>query len=384
MCPATSGNTQSRIAALNKIDTLWDELENPEVTRGFINRQVEETHKLLEVGRDMVFPVSAQKGLIGKVRKSEELVARSGLPALEANLSTIAVRNRQNVICGKIANEIGLVVRESRDLIRNKMDARLAEFKEIHELESKSTDMIDGMAEKLLKQKQTYDEEVESFEVTRRLLSKQVKKMVGILSISRFDELIANTRYSMRNSWTTPGLRRGMETFFGGTLADLKKVYEQSEEIRQLVDQIYERFHGEFGLHMQRPARFSAQTFMQQYKDLHNEADAFRTSTALVMTEQHFVVKKFFIVLVSRARMIFEECNGATRNWARAVLMPIYSQIKGHKKLLDRRLKNLDKLSNNRTELLARKEKIVTELRSLQEQAQFINGILKSIQRPAN
>jgi len=50
----------------------------------------------------------------------------------------------------------------------------------------------------------------------------------------------------------------------------------------------------------------------------------------------------------------------------------------------DRRLKNLDKLSNNRTELLARKEKIVTELRSLQEQAQFINGILKSIQRPAN
>lgn len=384
VCPATRSNPQSRIAALNKIDTLWDELETPEVTAGFIERQVEETHKLLEIDRGMVFPVSAQKGLIGKIRKSDALVQKSGLPSLENTLSTIAVRNRQNMISAKIADEIGVVVRESRNVIRGRLNALLTEFNEIVALENKSTDVIDGSAVRLKRQIKLYDEQVQSFEVTRKLLSRQVKRMVGVMSISRFDELIAKTRLSMRNSWTTAGMKHGMHTFFSGTLADLNKVDAQSEEIRKLVEQIYERFHGEFGLPIARPDRFSTRTYMDQYKDLYDEADAFRSSATLVLTEQHFVVKKFFIVLVSRARMIFEGCDSAIRAWARAVLTPIYKQIKGHKKLLDRRLENLEKLRENRDSLHSRKEKIHAELKVLHEQARFIDGILTAIRNPGS
>ena len=383
VCPATSSDPESRIAALNKIDTLWDELESPEVSRGFIDRQILETHKLLGIERAMVFPVSAQKGLIGKIRGSEELVERSGLPALENTLSTIAVQNRQSIISAKIADEIGQVVRESRALIQGRLEALLTEFKEIVDLENKSTEVIDGLATRLRKQKRIYDQEVRSFDVTRRLLSDQVKKMVGILSITRFDELIAKTRYSMRNSWTTAGLRRGMQTFFGGTLADLKKVDAQSEEIRRLVDQIYHRFHGEYGLPIPRPDRFSTQVFIKQYGNLFDEAEAFRTSAAMLVTEQHFVVKKFFIVLVSRARMIFEECNRATRDWAKSVLTPIYRQIKGHEKLIDRRLENLESLRINRESLKERKLKIHAELKSLHEQTRYIDGILAAIRKPS-
>lgn len=382
VCPATSSDPDSRIAALNKIDTLWDELESPKITQGFIERQIRETHKLLGIDPGRVFPVSAQKGLIGKVRGSAELVERSGLPALEYTLSTIAIQNRQNMISAKIADEIGQVVRRSRGLIQARLESLLTEFKEIVDLENKSTEVIDGTATRLREQKKIYDQEVQSFDVTRRLLSNQVKKMVGVLSISRFDELIAKTRYSMRNSWTTPGLRRGMQTFFGGTLADLKKVDAQSEEICKLVEQIYDRFHGEFGLAIPRPDRFSTQISMEQYGNLYEEAEAFRTSAAMVITEQHFVVKKFFIVLVSRARLIFEECNGATRDWAKGVLTPIYNKIKGHKTLIDRRLENLESLRYNMDSLQKRKLVIHTELKSLHVQARYIDGILSAIRKP--
>jgi hypothetical protein len=121
---------------------------------------------------------------------------------------------------------------------------------------------------------------------------------------------------------------------------------------------------------------------MNQYKALHEEAESFRTSATVVITEQHFVVKKFFIVLVSRARMIFEDCNGVTRNWAKAVLTPIYKQIKGHKKLIDQRLENLEKLRTSRDSLQTRKQTIHAELKNLREQAIFIDGILAAIKKP--
>ncbi len=384
VCPATGRNPENRLAALNKVDTLWDELESPDRTQGFIDRQVERTHKMLQISRDKVFPVSARKGLIGKIRKGDELVARSGLRALERTLSTIAVKNRQKMICEKVASEIGLVVQESEELIRYKIENLETELEELRQLDNKSVDLIDEMSTKLRKQKNTYDAEVQSFNVTRRLLSEQVRKMTSLLSMTRFDQLIAKTRYAMNNSWTTPGVRQGMETFFGGTFADLKRVEARSEKIRRLVEQIYNRFHGEYGLPIHKPVRFSTKPFMRQYQSLHEEAEAFRTSKAMMMSEQYFVVKKFFIVLVSRARVIFEDCNGATRYWAKAVLMPIYKGIREHKDLIDRRLDNLDKLRNNHAALRQREQKIVTELKNLHKQAKFIDSILASIQQSAS
>ena len=239
--------------------------------------------------------------------------------------------------------------------------------------------MIDDMTVKLKKQGEDYDREVESFHVTRRLLSDQTKKLLGLLSITHFDELIANTRLVMRNSWTTPGLSRGMQTFFSGTFSDLRRVEAQTEEIRTLVEKIYTRFHRVHGLPKMQPARFSAMAFMIQYRNLYREAESFRNSPSMMITEQHFVVKKFFITMVSRARVIFMECNRSVHNWAKAVLIPIYSQIEEHKTTIDRRLDNLDRLRGNHATLDERKGDIKKVLGDLNRQATLIDGIITNI-----
>ena len=381
VCPATGRNPENRLAALNKIDTLWDDLDSPDLVKGFIDRQVEETHKLLQIRREMVFPVSAQKGLVGKIQNGDELLAKSGLPELEQILSTIAIENRQRMICEKVASKIGMVVKESRELIREKIELLQTEIEELHLLDNKSVDLIDEMSAKLMKQKEMYDAEVKSFQVTRRLLSDQIRQLTSLLSMTRFDELIARTRYAMHNSWTTPGMKQGMETFFGGTYEDLKQVEAKSEDIRRLVEKIYDRFHGEFGLPIHKPVRFSTKTFMRQYQSLYDEAEAFRTSKAMMMTEQYFVVKKFFIVLVSRARVIFQDCNGATKYWSKAVLTPIQKEIKAHKEFIDRRLENLTNLRGNHASLRKREKNIVDELKNLRKQEKYIEKILENIEK---
>ena len=379
VCTATRQNPEGRIAALNKIDTLRDELQDTEVIEGFINRQAEETRRLLKIDRNRVFPVSARNGLIGKIRKSEELVSNSGLLDLEKKLSEYVVYYKQKVICEKISNEIGTIVQSSRELINIKIDSLRTELREIHDLQGRSGEVIDDMTVKLKKQGEDYDREVESFHVTRRLLSDQTKKLLGLLSITHFDELIANTRLVMRNSWTTPGLSRGMQTFFSGTFSDLRRVEAQTEEIRTLVEKIYTRFHRVHGLPKMQPARFSAMAFMIQYRNLYREAESFRNSPSMMVTEQHFVVKKFFITMVSRARVIFMECNRSVHNWAKAVLIPIYSQIEEHKTTIDRRLGNLDRLRGNYASLGDRKGDIEKVLGDLNRQATLIDGIITNI-----
>ena len=323
--------------------------------------------------------MSARNGLIGKIRKNAELVSDSGLLDLENKLSEYVVFYKQKTICKKISNEIGVIVQSSRELINTKIGSLQAELEEIHDLQGRSGEVIHDMKTKLKKHRKDYYKEVESFHVTRRLLSSQTKKLLGLLNITRFDKLITDTRLVMRNSWTTPGLSRGMQTFFAGTFSDLRRVEAQTKEIHTLVEKIYTHFNRVYGLPKMQPAIFSAIPFMIQYKDLYREAESFRNSPSMMMTEQHFVMKKFFITLVSRARVIFMECSRSVHNWAKAVLIPIHTQIEEHKTTINRRLGNLDRLRGNYVSLSERKDDIGKVLRDLHRQGALIDGIIANI-----
>ncbi len=383
VCVATREHVKTRIAALNKIDTLWDELKSEDSIAQFIERQAEETRRLLNIEREMVFPVSAQKGLLGKIRSDNKLVRRSGLPQLENKLSQDIIVCKQRLIRDKIVNEIGSVVEASRDVVLSKRDAKRRELAEIASLRGKSGDVIDDMTHKLRKHKTIYAKEVQSFQVTRRVLADQVKSMLHYLSMGRFDQMVTDTRSVMQNSWTTQGLRRGISSFFLSTARNLGKVESQSRKICELVEEIYDRFHTEHGLPRMQPVRFSVEPYLRQFANLRREAEEFRNSPALVMTEQHFVVKKFFITMVSRARNIFHDCNNAARNWTKAVLTPIYSQIQEHKIMIDRRLENLQKIRSNHASLGERVESIERELRELEEKSEVMENILNSLREAA-
>ena len=379
VCVATHANSKARIVALNKIDTLWDDLHSDDEVISLIEAQTSETANLLELEREMVFPVSAQKGLLGKIRSDGTLVSRSGLPPLETKLSEDIVVCKQRLIRDKIVNEIGSVVESSRDVVRVKLEGMSKELAEINRLRGQSKDVIEDMTEKLRKHKEIYEKEIQSFQITRRVLADQIKSLLNQLSMNRFDNMVMETRDAMRNSWTTPGLRAGMSTFFKSTARTLAKVEARSQKICELVDDIYDRFHTEHGLPRLQPVRFSVENYIRQFASLRREAEEFRNSPSMLVTEQHFVIKKFFITLVSRAREIFQDCNNAARNWTKAVLTPIYTQIQEHKIMIDRRLDNLEKIRGNHASLGDKVVELENELRELEQKSSMIENILLNL-----
>ena len=89
-----------KIAVLNKVDLMWDELKTPEEIYHGIQRMVDTTAKALALDPSRVFPLSAQKALLGKIKGDAALVKKSGIEALEAFLAEEIVPMRQRSCAG--------------------------------------------------------------------------------------------------------------------------------------------------------------------------------------------------------------------------------------------------------------------------------------------
>jgi hypothetical protein len=370
------------LALLNKIDTLWDELRTEEVIADSIARQTRETARVLDIPETKVFPVSAQKGLLGKIKADHSLVERSGLLALEIKLSEDLIPSKQKYLRDKVVGEIGAMIETTEAMVAARLNAANAQLAELKSLGGKSLNVIQDMVARLRKEKEAYDKKLDSFQATRQVLSDQIKILLEYLSMSSFDRLIDKTRTEMQESWTTHGLKVGMVTFFKGATETMDKVNKQSQQIKGLVEAIYTKFHTEHGLAKIRPVNFSLLPYRSALARLQEEAEAFRNSPVMVMTEQHFVVKKFFITLVSRARTVFDECNTGAKAWSKAIMTPILSQIREHKTLMERRLENLKKIQDNLDSLGERIAAVEATRQNLIDQQKTTQSMLAKINQP--
>lgn len=370
------------LVVLNKIDILWDELHDDASVAKTIARQIEETARALRVDQNTIFPVSAQKGLVAKIKGDRVLIEKSGLPALEQKLSEEMIPARHMLIRNRIVHEISGRVESSRALIESKLSGVNRQLADLKTLSGRNLDAIQKMVARMRQEKQKYDKEIEGFQLTRATLSRQAQILLGHLSMQSLDELIAKTRVNMNETWTTRGLKSGMATFFQGTRDRMEKVSHEADEIRKVVEAIYLRLHNEYGLAKIIPPRLSLLPFVVEFKKLEERADVFRDSPVTVMTEQHFVIKKFFITLVSQARQLFTECNNASKAWFQAAVTPVFAQIQQHKAMIDRSFEALKKIHENMDSLGERIAEMEEVRKDLESQMQTTETLLERIHRP--
>ncbi|MDH5511739.1 MAG: dynamin family protein [Gammaproteobacteria bacterium] len=382
VCPIRSNRGEGRLVALNKIDYLWDEMSNDTVFAAALARQTQETARALGISKNQVLAVSARKGLLGKIKTDHALIERSGLPALESKLSDEIIPARRELLRERVIHDIGSMVETTSAMIEARLSAVAGQIEELQALGGENRDAIQNLVTRLRDEKQAYDHSLASFQNTRAVLSDQVKLLLDYLSIEAFDNLANATRRGMSESWTTPGLREAMKTLFDGTLDAMEKANKQAQQVRGLVQAIYAKFHSEHGLAKIKPVNFSLLPYRSQLQKLYEEAEAFRNSPMLIITEQHFVVQKFFVTLVARARDIFNEASAAARAWSKAIMAPILSQVREHKLLMEQRLENLKKVHDNSESLNERIAELESSRQNLENQQLVIRNMLRKINQP--
>ncbi len=382
VCPIRISKGEGRLVALNKIDYLWDEMSNDNAFAAAMARQTQETARTLGISKNQVLAVSAQKGLLGKIKTDYALIDRSGLPALEAKLSDDIIPARRELLRERVIHDIGSMVETTGAMIEARLQAVTGQIEELQALGGENSEAVQDLVTRLRDEKLAYDKTLVSFQNTRAVLSDQVKVLIDYLSVEAFDDLADMTRRSMSESWTTPGLREAMKQLFDGTLDAMEKANKQAQQVRGLVQAIYGKFHSEHGLAKIKPINFSLLLYRSQLQKLYEEAEAFRNSPMMIITEQHFVVQKFFTTLVGRAREIFSEGGAAARAWSKAIMAPILSQVREHKILMDQRLENLKKVHENSDNLNDRIAELESSRQNLENQQLVIRNMLRKINQP--
>ena len=368
--------------ALNKIDVLWDELQDTATVTTSIAQQVESVSQTLQVDKKWVLPISAQKGFVGRIKSDATLIQRSGITLLEERLAQDLIPARHSLIRDRVVHEMSARVESSYNLIKSKLAANQEQIDQLKQLGNKNLDHIHKLVAHVRIEKQKYDKELEGFQITRSALTQQANTLLGYMNMKSIDALIEAARNDMQDSWTTHGLQSGMTTFFRGAAQRMQQINQCADDIRKSVEQIYTRLHTEYGMSVIQPPALSLIASRLEFKRLEEKAEIFRTSPATMMTEQHFVIKKFFITLASQARQTFHECNESAKNWFKVAVSPVFNQVQQHRTAIERKLEMLKKIQQDMDGLNEHTATLERERQDLEAQLHTAQKLLERIQQP--
>jgi hypothetical protein len=380
--PLGSDSKHSRIVVLNKVDTLWDELKGEDAVNNSIQTQCKSVAKMLGLDKESIFPVSAQKGLLAKIRTDRELIEKSNILALESILAQDILPQKQVIVRENIGGEIGSMARSSRDLVASRLIDANKQLKELQSLSGKNEDVIGHLMKKTREEQATYHKSVESFQANKKVFNEKHSKLLELLSLTQLDNLMAKTRKDMSGTWTTHGLKAGMKEFFDIITETIKNASELTDQVNTLIQTIYREFHKQHGLTETKPKFFSIAKYRRDLERLYHEAEAYRKSPVTTMTEQSFVVKKFFISMVSHARNTFFQAHQEAEAWGKAAMAPLVSRIKEHKYQMEKRLESLRKINESRDTLQNRITELEQIARKLKTQLDDINQLMNTLNKP--
>lgn len=380
----TRWKQKGRLAVLNKIDGLWDELRNEAEISREITKQLASSAELLGLEQDQIFPISAQKGLLAKIAGDQALLERSGLPLLEKALSGELIPSKREIVRDNTISEVDDLVKNTNMLL----DARLAslneQLEELRGLRGKNEDVIEHMMNKVKVDKEIFEKGLQRFQALRSVFSQQTNKLFTLLGMEALRVQVANTRSTMINANFTKNIRSAMDGFFADLRDRLLKSEAQIDEIKRMMDAMYEKFAQDHGLRKAEPPAFSTLRYQKELGKLERAyREQFNTTLNMLTNEKMTLTSKFFETLASRVIHVYEVANHDVENWLKAVIAPMESQVREHQLQLRRRLESIkriykatDTLEDRIGELEAIERHILAQMADLKVLRQHMHNAL--------
>jgi hypothetical protein len=370
-----------RIAVLNKIDLMWDDLKTEEQIETGVERQVVETSRILGLPRDHVIALSAQKGLIARIRGDAKLLARSRIEDLERLLAEEIIPSKQQILRAAVTREMGNMLETSLQSATTQLVSTRGELQEMAKLSGKNRDLAKLLLARLELDKNNYAQRMESFKRSSSTVLRQGNVLIGTLADERLDELMSRSMVSIEGSWTTAGLMRSMQALFDTFSRQAEKILQFAGETRNYVDGVYSEFHKLYGFPRMTPPELNLERHILRMHSLHQNTERFCKDPANIMREKHFVVRRFYNGLVAQARELFTHLRMELDAWVNSALMPLSMQLKEHQKLLERKLENLRKVAGDVNTLQERVRQLEQQQLQLGKQVEELTQIRNVLQR---
>jgi len=373
----------SVMVVLNKADTLWDELRTEVEIQQIIQRQCQEVAEILNIDPNQVYAVSAQKGLVARVKEDYQLEQRSGIPDLEKQLAKVLVDNRQALIVEQSTEAVISALWNIEALVSSRLKRLEKQARELGELSSKSEAAIDQLLKQAQKDKLRYQASIKAYKQARGEFTAHGKILLEAISPTRLDTMISAAYKRMTGAWTTIGLKEAMRELFEEINQQMEIASNQTQEMRRLVRTIYRRFQAQHDMQLAEPQMLSLISHQVELNLVHQESEIFRKSPRTTLTEQHFAVKRYFQTIITRVRKIFLQAHADAKDWLETALDALTQEIHEHRNVLSQQLADLKLSGRSRSMVRQRLASLDKECRKLEEQLETLQKTRKTLTRAA-
>jgi hypothetical protein len=364
------GPGPGRVIVLNKIDTMWDELKNEDENNAEIARQCQSVAHTLTVQPNQVFPVSAQKALVGKINGDLQLLEKSRLGALEAALFNEMIPAKKDIIRKQLVIDMQNLIGAQQAMLAARMRDVAEQLQELKSLRGKNQSVIAHMMRRVDAEKKEFDGSLFKLQGTRAVFARLSTELYTTLGMDVVKSEIEQVREQMEDSRFFTGMREAVREYFERMGANLRISEAKTVEIAGMMETMYRKFSAEHGLQLQLPMGFSLIKYQDELAQIEAAYQKQFTATTMLVTSRAVLMERFFDTIASRVRRLFRTANHDVDAWLKVIMAPLEAQIRQHKDQLKHRLASIQRIHDATDSLEQKIESFETSQAELEQTKQ--------------
>ncbi len=334
-------------AALNKIDTLWDELTSRKKVDKALKRMVNTTARQLQIDPRNVLPVSAKKGLVAKVRKDQSLLTKSHIGELENILSNNLLQNKEKILSSSVIEETQQLIHESLKVLNHKHDQLNSQKGDLSSLIGSNKNKIQFLIEENKLAFIEFQKKSLSVKPSQRLLERQTQILLSVIGSKILSKEIEVTLDELVNSKTTLGLFKQMKQFFIAIKSIMVELSREAELTNKMALSLYTKFSTDFNTELMEPRPFPIIRLNKEINQIINQSKKLNNNVMTTFTEHSIAVKRFFSGTVTEVMDFFKSTRKELTNWTQSVVNPLNQQLRIHHHMIKNHQVELEELKKS-------------------------------------
>lgn len=335
---------QRKLVALNKIDTLWDGIRSEDQIESEIKQQIEQTAKVLDLSEDCIFPVSAQKALLGKLNNDCQLIERSRIEDLELAIADRLIPQKKQIVIEKVETSINAVVESARSILDMRVRDADEHIAELKQLSNKNTDVISHIMQKVQAEKSSLEQDMRRYAALRAVYGKETSKLIRMLASERLEKLITVTEYNLSRCTSSLTLQKTMAKYFERLNFYIDQAINQGNEIAVLSESITREFEQEHRIANFSVRRLRLDKYKHDISRLELKYSKLRDTKTLFFREQITITSRFYDSVCISSRRIFEHALKNSNTWNNNLMVPMETYVREHHSQLRRRLESVKRI----------------------------------------
>ena len=372
-----------QFAVLNKIDTLWDSLNQDTFAEHSIQNMQVQTAKLLGLTPEQVLPVSAKSALQGKINKDAELLSHSRIHALEAFICKHVIAQKEQLLEHSVVRRLCGLLNTSQRITQQRLALAQAEQHTLNQQPHNDSTVLLNLLEQAKTEHQGYHRKLLNLKSNQRLLHRQGAILCDFMQPQKLQQQIAQAETDFAQSWTTLGIQRAIAHFFTALDNNLFEFENEAQMANKMVRAIYLRYNTDNSILSAEAPTLRISRYRRELQQLRSKSDAFGRNFKSLLTEQSVLSRRFFTTLAQEAFLLHERIHYDALHWSNDALTPLIQQNLEQKQLLENHLLRLKSLAQTAHSSQQRNQLLSTFINALSAQQMQVQDILRNISRPA-